>query len=766
SRVESLHKSVDAVFRDSLAVRDAFQALSEIVRRFHVAVQSAILLLERIESAWSGTRVWKSRNFQAQLAAVNNELTGCADDLSLVLNMKSMAHNDQRLASVLATLRDMRASAKVFEDAVRTDADRDRQILLDLQQQVRENARKNEDMVNAIKEELRRQIRGEDDGSGAANSGGRPGAAFAPGDARLELIERGIAAVNVSVEKVGKKVQETHQLVIEEIDRARAELVRVANKNLLSSQGSIPPASVSGLVELCTTSSHVLYLTTYSATPSIPSSFTSAVFKAIRTGTSDEVLPADIERAEAELLALLRLRHCPYTPTPVGFYKPDQHRVGILMEGILWRDDTTGSSFLADLVEEPKPPPFSLSVKSDTGFGLGAPIDLRSYLGQNIVEWSTRFRLMRQFTAGLAYIHDQRIVHGGLSSWDVLVCRDARGLEHVRIVDFDRSYISRETHSLAPIDVSARTHLHPYAAPEMLAAGPSRGHATFATDIFAAGTILWELTFCAEPYDHLDPAAVAPHITGGGRDLVPEMRLPVAPDGAPPFLAALLHAAWAQDPAARPAARQLLAATRELYLPNSATSRRVRRDTSRRSPQEFREAYLRARAGVSADDAASARVLAELLLHPAFPSPPAYARTPAARRAEATRLLAAAADRLGDGGAAFFLATNDALLLGGDGGNKEDADRRRRRCLERARELGHPRAVVALADDDLAAGRIGQDERDRLAARATELERVKAGLATERRRRRDACGALTAVLEASALAATFDESMRLVDVSE
>ena len=95
-----------------------------------------------------------------------------------------------------------------------------------------------------------------------------------------------------------------------------------------------------------------------------------------------------------------------------------------------------------------------------------------------------------------------------------------------------------------------------WAAPELFAAS---GRATFATDVYAFGVVLWEICSLAQPFGDLRTDMVPAVVLRGGRpDLAKVRRDKRRAETVPPELLELAARCWRHDPARRPAMGEVL----------------------------------------------------------------------------------------------------------------------------------------------------------------------------------------------------------------
>ncbi|KAJ3042255.1 hypothetical protein HDV00_007621 [Rhizophlyctis rosea] len=348
---------------------------------------------------------------------------------------------------------------------------------------------------------------------------------------------------------------------------------------------------------------------------------------------------------ENELLALYKLKGSPYVPMVYGCL-----HTGV-MRSIVMRH-VEGSS-------------------------------LKDYLYTEVVEWSVRIRLAHQLASAITFMHKRGVIHGHLTSSKVLITKDESGSDIIQIIGFDSAVVEHATTVTPLTGISNRTDDHPWIAPEIF----STGIRTRASDIFALGTILWELMFCTRPYAHIDPYQVADYIKQGGRDELPKKHVPQS-------LAYLVKACWEQDLKHRPVAKAIeeYINTNVVY-PNLALL--VEIDYSTLRTTQHRSTYLLLRASISIEDLTSILLLAEFLHH----IPNLLTPTHVQSCGNAEKWLEIGA-KSGSGRCAAQLAEvyrkmrNSGLA---------------RQWLETAAELGHPRSIMELAKGTEGEKRVKKD---------------------------------------------------------
>lgn len=154
--------------------------------------------------------------------------------------------------------------------------------------------------------------------------------------------------------------------------------------------------------------------------------------------------------------------------------------------------------------------------------------------------WSMRLSIAKDIANGLAYLHEQGIIHQNLKSLTILL--DDR--LHAKLDDF----------ALSDMKAKDMAELwHPkygaaWIAPELF---PPEARPTVLSDIYALGVVLWELASRELPFkDVKDDDLIAAWVTHGKRENIPA--------GTPPQIASLITRCWDGDPSKRPGSAQTL----------------------------------------------------------------------------------------------------------------------------------------------------------------------------------------------------------------
>lgn len=176
----------------------------------------------------------------------------------------------------------------------------------------------------------------------------------------------------------------------------------------------------------------------------------------------------------------------------------------------------------------------------------------------NELSWPRRLGMAADCAKGMIYLHTRSppVIHRDLKSANSLVT----GSWTVKVCDFNLSKIMED--SMRSTSMQA---MNPrWLAPEVLEGRPT----TCESDVFAFGVILWELMTWELPWGTSNPWGIVGALSRGERLEIPPPRALPGPHSAtwPHLLQyiALLKRCWAQDPAARPDFKQIMAELREM----------------------------------------------------------------------------------------------------------------------------------------------------------------------------------------------------------
>ena len=153
--------------------------------------------------------------------------------------------------------------------------------------------------------------------------------------------------------------------------------------------------------------------------------------------------------------------------------------------------------------------------------------------------WKARLQIGSDMTSGLAFLHDQRILHRDLKSGNVLI----DGTFRAKLTDFGLAKVKDEVRKKSSVH---RGTLE-WSAPELLDDLPSPSEKS---DVYALGMTLWELTSRQLPYVGMSDAGIVRKIDRG--------ELPPVPTETPPPFLEIIQACWQKEAAKRPTAPQVL----------------------------------------------------------------------------------------------------------------------------------------------------------------------------------------------------------------
>lgn len=171
--------------------------------------------------------------------------------------------------------------------------------------------------------------------------------------------------------------------------------------------------------------------------------------------------------------------------------------------------------------------------------------------------------LLAQVAAALAQAHELGVVHRDVKPDNILLQENDGRLE-VRLTDFGIARVLDTAGLTTPHAIVGTPH---YMAPEAI-----QGEAVFASDVYSAGIVMYELLTGAPPYAGEPIAVLRGHL-----DETPER-----PAGMPQPVWELIDWCLAKDPERRPSAAELGAALREL-------SRRTAGITAMPAPQSVED---------------------------------------------------------------------------------------------------------------------------------------------------------------------------------
>ncbi|KAK2078096.1 hypothetical protein QBZ16_003964 [Prototheca wickerhamii] len=174
------------------------------------------------------------------------------------------------------------------------------------------------------------------------------------------------------------------------------------------------------------------------------------------------------------------------------------------------------------------------------------------------LDWQRRLNMALDACKGMLYLHSHAppIIHRDLKSPNLLVDKHWR----VKISDFNLSkLLDGESVQSSLAATNPR-----WLAPEIL----GRGSATFASDVYAFGMVLWELLTWELPWAGDGPWQVVALVNEGGRPAIPERAALPGPDtrdweGLDGFTD-LIRRCWAQNANDRPTFAEIIPILRDL----------------------------------------------------------------------------------------------------------------------------------------------------------------------------------------------------------
>ena len=186
--------------------------------------------------------------------------------------------------------------------------------------------------------------------------------------------------------------------------------------------------------------------------------------------------------------------------------------------------------------------------------------------------WARHVTWAKVFMAGIAGLHESKVVHADLKPPNVYLIKDtsiAAGYQ-LKLIDMDFSVLADQRAPWHGFQGYVGTDN--YRSPEHMTKGAAPGTAS---DIFTCGLILWELLAGTHPYWQDDQAEYARLVRAHAAK--PPALLGVMPGPATNAeVSAALHRCLSPDPAQRPTANELRAA----LSGRAATSDKPRRDAA------------------------------------------------------------------------------------------------------------------------------------------------------------------------------------------
>jgi len=185
----------------------------------------------------------------------------------------------------------------------------------------------------------------------------------------------------------------------------------------------------------------------------------------------------------------------------------------------------------------------------------GAGGSLYDYLhSSQEITWQIRLRLASELARGLAYLHEEKIVHRDIKSLNIVLDRDL----HAKWCDFGLAVLKLHstTTSKADAQVSVGGTI-PWMAPELFSRKSSTP--STASDMWALGMVFFELASRQIPYkDARSNDVLISWIVGGEKEDVP-----AECEEQSPGFARLMQECW-KERTARPAAEQVVNVTSAL----------------------------------------------------------------------------------------------------------------------------------------------------------------------------------------------------------
>ncbi len=158
------------------------------------------------------------------------------------------------------------------------------------------------------------------------------------------------------------------------------------------------------------------------------------------------------------------------------------------------------------------------------------------------LDWNIGYKIITDIACGLAFLHDNEIVHRDLKSLNVLLDENY----HAKLSDFGLAKIKHESKTMLRYGGSAGTTA--WMAPELFA---RKAVYTKKADIYSLGITFWEIAARKIPFeDAADPSIIPTWVKEGEREEIPA--------SCPPKLASLIKFCWHGKPEERPTAARIV----------------------------------------------------------------------------------------------------------------------------------------------------------------------------------------------------------------
>ena len=185
--------------------------------------------------------------------------------------------------------------------------------------------------------------------------------------------------------------------------------------------------------------------------------------------------------------------------------------------------------------------------------------------------WDARTLMGIDVGAGLEYLHQQDILHRDLKSMNVLLYQQG-GAYRCKLTDFGLSKVKNETKLTTTLGGKGTLA---WMAPELF---ERRAIYSKASDVYSYAVVLWELAARAIPFaDAHNPALISTWVGRGDREDIPT--------DTPASLIDAISQSWAQDPAARLSASQIVDLLRASQSHNAVAPEQQQQQAAPKQPQ-------------------------------------------------------------------------------------------------------------------------------------------------------------------------------------
>ena len=201
--------------------------------------------------------------------------------------------------------------------------------------------------------------------------------------------------------------------------------------------------------------------------------------------------------------------------------------------------------------------------------------NLSSFIQQNELNIQTKFDVLKQVARGMAFIHENRIIHKDLKPDNILIKKIKAKNVTVKVADFGLAYTLDEDENTTTLSLSFGGS-RPYMAPEMLQAALSKDSnipRTYKVDVWSFGVVTYKVIKGEHPFKHIKDT------------LQFDAKLKIIEDfkDTPIFCVVLLMSIFNQDPEKRPTMKNICSKLSSITInhrPSLTTMTKARSESS------------------------------------------------------------------------------------------------------------------------------------------------------------------------------------------